>query len=90
MAANEQNGEGPAQRRHFLRESFKASMPLLIGWLAGRARGLAHALQPAPSPRKTSRPPEITTDLPPDVKQALDQEYEDFARDNPEHDYHEP
>ena len=90
METNEQKGEGQERRRRFLCETFKASMPLVIGWMAGRARGLAHVLQPEPTLRKTSPPPEVTSDLPPGVKQALDRQYEDFARDNPEHDHPEP
>jgi len=90
MKANEQKEEGSERRRHFLRETLKASMPLVIGWVAGRARGLAHIFQPASTLRRTSPPPEVASDLPPGVKQTLDCQYEDFVRDNPEHHHLEP
>lgn len=76
--------EESSRRRRFLRETLTGSVPLVFGWLAGRARDLARAFEPASPAKKTSPPPEAKSDLPPTAKQAVDQHYDEFASDNPD------
>jgi hypothetical protein len=72
----------PLERRRFLRESLRGSVPLLLDWAAGRARDLARLMQePA---RKPALPPAAASAAPPAVQQSLDQRQEEFARDNPD------
>lgn len=82
----ENKPETPDQRRRFLRETLKGSVPLLFGWIAGRARGLIHTLGATPTPAQTSPPPAAATDVPPAAKQAADRHYDEFVRDNPDRD----
>ena len=90
MQPAESTPETPDQRRRFLRETLKGSVPLLLGWIAGQARGFVRALESAPAPRRTSPPPQATTDLPSAAKQAADRHYDSFARANPDHDVFQP
>ncbi len=74
------------ERRRFLRESARGSLPLLVDWVAGRARGLARWVQPQAEPPKTSPPPQAAEAAPAETKELLDSHYQDFARDNPDSD----
>jgi hypothetical protein len=78
------NAAAPVERRRFLRESLRGSLPLLFDWAAGRARQLAHLIQDAPSSRKTSSPPVAGDSAPAPVKESLDQRQDEFAGDNPD------
>lgn len=79
----------PPERRRFLRESLTGSVPLLLGWLGGRAADwlkLARhggLVQAQASPR-TSPPPVAKEAAPAETKQNLDRQYQDFARENPD------
>lgn len=74
----------PVQRRRFLRESLRGSVPLLLGWAAGRARELARLVH-EPAPMRMPAPPPAAADAaPPAAKENLDRRQEDFARDNPD------
>lgn len=88
--ARPQSDRDSGQRRRFLRETLKGSVPFVLGWLAGRARGLARAFESPPTPRQTSPPPEAPSDLPPAAKQQVNRRYQEFARDNPDHDPFQP
>lgn len=72
----------PVERRRFLRESLRGSVPLLLDWAAGRARDLTRLMQePA---RKPAPPPAAARAAPAAAKESLDQQQEEFARDNPD------
>ncbi|MBI2956256.1 MAG: hypothetical protein HYY26_02965 [Acidobacteria bacterium] len=73
----------PPERRRFLRESLRGSVPLLVSWLGARAVRLGRLLRPGASPPRTSPPPE-TEPAPVEARQQLEKHYEDFSRDNPE------
>ena len=73
----------PPERRRFLRESLTGSVPLLIDWVAGRARALARLVQEPTVPRRTSSPPAAKDAPPAPAKAKLDEHYSEFARDNP-------
>lgn len=90
MRSTEPRFESSEQRRRFLRDTLKGSVPLVLGWIAGQARGLARALESAPTARKTSPPPEAASDLPASAKQSADENYAKFARDNPKGDPYQP
>jgi len=70
----------PPERRRFLRESLTGSLPLLVDWVAGRARRLARL---AEEPRRIAPPPAAETAPPAPAKEKLDEHYAEFARDNP-------
>lgn len=90
MQPPQPNPDLPDTRRRFLRDTLKGSVPFFLGWIAGQARGLARALESAPTPRETSPPPAVEADLPPATRQAIEQRHAEFARDNPDHDPYLP
>ncbi len=73
----------PVERRRFLRESLRGSVPLLLDWAAGRARDLARLVQEPAAPPKLAPPPAAASAAPSATKENLDQQQEEFARDNP-------
>lgn len=89
MAQSTRRGE-PPERRRFLRESLTGSVPLLVDWVAGRARQLARLLQEPTPPRPLSPPPAAAASAPEPTKKTLDEHYTEFARQNPDADSYAP
>jgi len=84
MAAMSDEKEQPPERRRFLRESLTGSVPLLIDWVAGRARELVRLAQEPTVPRRSSSPPAASAAPPAPAKEKLDEHYAEFSRDNPD------
>jgi hypothetical protein len=80
---DEKENAATPERRRFLRESLTGSVPLMLGWLGGRATELWRLAHGRAAPR-TSAPPVAPQTAPPEAKQKLDQHYEEFARENPD------
>lgn len=80
----EEKKPGPEQRRRFLRESVRGSLPLMLDWVAGRARSLTALAHTKPEPPKSSAPPQGAEEAPAGAKEKLDLHYQEFARDNAE------
>lgn len=74
------------QRRRFLRESVRGSLPLLVEWVADQARGIARLARSQTGPIRTSPPPQAEDGPPAEVKTKLDHHYQEFARDNEDSD----
>jgi hypothetical protein len=74
------------ERRRFLRESVRGSVPLLVDWVVNQARGIARLAHSEAAPAKTSAPPQAEEAPPADAKEKLDEHYQEFARDNPDSD----
>ncbi len=80
---NPADNAAPVERRRFLRESLRGSVPLLLDWAAGRARDLARLVQQPAAAPKLAPPPAPDSAAPSATKANLDQQQQDFARDNP-------
>ncbi len=72
----------PVERRRFLSESLRGSVPLLIDWATARVREVARLIQ-EPSVPRTSPPPAARIAPPASARQELDRQQEEFARENP-------
>lgn len=83
MREKEVSGRPPVERRRFLRESLRGSLPLLIGWATASARSLARLLQESPAERRISPPPMARTAAPRPAQDELERRREEFAHDNP-------
>ncbi|MGH8629167.1 MAG: hypothetical protein ACREU7_00175 [Burkholderiales bacterium] len=73
----------PVERRRFLSESLRGSVPLLVSWATARVRELARLIQEPPATPKTSPPPAAKSVAPAPARQELDRQQEEFARENP-------
>lgn len=82
-STTQMNKQEPVERRRFLRESLRGSVPLLFSWMAGRASALARLAQDSSSPRRPSPPPAATKSAPARVKENLAKRGKESARDNP-------
>jgi len=81
---NPADNTAPVERRRFLRESLRGSVPLLLTWAAGRARDLARLVQEPAAPPKLAPPPAAADAAPPAARETIDQQQEEFDRDNPD------
>ena len=73
----------PVERRRFLSESLRGSVPLLINWATARVREVARLIQEPSTSPKTSPPPAARLSPPTAARKELDRQQEEFARENP-------
>lgn len=73
----------PVERRRFLSESLRGSVPLLVSWATARVREVARLIQEPSASQKTSPPPAARIAPPASARKELDRQQEEFARENP-------
>lgn len=74
----------PVERRRFLSESLRGSVPMLLGWATARVREVARLVQEPTAAPRFSPPPQAPDAPPASAQDTLEKHREEFARDNPD------